>query len=165
MCKTLASSNRPRGVDAIVIAIRSNSSVSTMSLPAATAAASNAVKEVAARMPKAKGKSMFTCLCFLLFTAFRACAVAVIIGYCGTKYSGLQINTRFRTVEKTLVDAIQRCNGISKDNYDPNGDGNLSKVLPDALTALMLRVFIQVAACLSVCLHALTDWVFTSLPY
>ncbi|KAF7309128.1 PseudoU-synth-1 domain-containing protein [Mycena kentingensis (nom. inval.)] len=54
--------------------------------------------EVVARLPK------------------RACAL--LIGFCGSGYSGMQIQQNARTIENTLFDALVRVGAVSKDNAD-----------------------------------------------
>lgn len=44
--------------------------------------------------------------------------VAVLIGYCGTGYHGMQINPPHATIEGDLFDAFVKAGAISKDNSD-----------------------------------------------
>lgn len=44
--------------------------------------------------------------------------VAVLIGYCGTGYHGMQVNPPQKTIEGDLFDAFVKAGAISKDNSD-----------------------------------------------
>ncbi|KAJ7066326.1 pseudouridine synthase [Mycena amicta] len=46
----------------------------------------------------------------------RMCAL--LIGFCGSGYSGMQIQQNARTIENTLFDALVRIGAVSKDNAD-----------------------------------------------
>ncbi|KAF7308256.1 PseudoU-synth-1 domain-containing protein [Mycena chlorophos] len=46
----------------------------------------------------------------------RMCAL--LIGFCGSGYSGMQIQQGTRTIENTLFDALVRVGAVSKDNAD-----------------------------------------------
>ncbi|KAJ3125202.1 tRNA pseudouridine synthase 1 [Nowakowskiella sp. JEL0407] len=44
--------------------------------------------------------------------------VALLIGYCGTGYQGMQMNPKAKTIESDLYKALAAANAVSKDNAD-----------------------------------------------
>ena len=50
--------------------------------------------------------------------------VAIFFGYCGTDYSGLQVNPGVKTIEGDIFDAFCRAGAVSKENaVNPNKVG------------------------------------------
>lgn len=49
--------------------------------------------------------------------SFAKKKLALVLGYAGTGYSGLQVNPNVETIEKTLEEAIFQAGGISEDNH------------------------------------------------
>ena len=44
--------------------------------------------------------------------------VAVLLGYCGTGYQGMQINNNVKTIEEDLFKAFVQAGAVSKDNAE-----------------------------------------------
>ncbi|KAG9083686.1 tRNA pseudouridine synthase 1 [Ceratobasidium sp. 370] len=53
--------------------------------------------------------------------------VAMLIGFCGTGYNGMQIQRDARTIENTLFDAMVKAGAVSKENSDDPVKVNLQR--------------------------------------
>eukprot|EP00039_Didymoeca_costata_P033333 m.41902 g.41902 ORF g.41902 m.41902 type:complete len:494 (-) comp9822_c0_seq1:1317-2798(-) len=51
------------------------------------------------------------------FVRFRRKMVAILLGYCGSKYSGMQRNPGVYTVEEALLEALLKANGVSQEVF------------------------------------------------